>query len=131
MMNADPRIAFATNRTVTARQQQRRTLHRYGFDIVDPPAQPGSQFEAGVDDGMEYDPRGIGLVGILRDLPAVAEAADQTLEIGRIAHGPRPAERPLDRARGSIVTFGSEQCREQAVAGGVADTDILGRGGKI
>ena len=35
MMNADPRIALVANRTVAARQQQRRTLHRDRHDIVD------------------------------------------------------------------------------------------------
>src|SRR5882672_3299443 len=99
MMNADPRIAFIANRTVAARKQQRRTPHRYGYDIVDTPVQPLAQFEAGVDDGMKYNPRGIGLVGVPGDLPAVAKAANQTLEIGLIPHGARPAERPFDRAR--------------------------------
>src|SRR6266850_1758275 len=99
MMNADPRIAFVANSTIAARKQQRRTLHRYGYDIVDTPVQPLAQCEAGVDDGVKYNPRGIGLVGVLGDLPAVTKAANQTLEIGLIPHGTRPAERSLDRAR--------------------------------
>ena len=98
-MNADPRITLVANRTVAARKQQCRTLHRYRPDIVDTPVQPRAQFEAGVDDGMKYNPSGIGLVGVLGDLPAVAKAANQTLEIGLIPHGARPAERTLDRAR--------------------------------
>ena len=97
MMNADPRITFVANRTVAARKQQRRTLHRYRYDIVDTPVQPRAQFEAGVDDGMKYNPRRIGLVGVFGELPTFAEAADQTFKIGLIPHGTRPAERPLDR----------------------------------
>src|SRR3981189_1125022 len=99
MMNADPRITFVANRTIAARKQQRRTLHRYGYDIVETPVQPRAQCEAGVDDGMKYNPRRIGLVGVPGDLPAVTKAANQTLEIGLIPHAARPAERPLDRAR--------------------------------
>ena len=83
-MNADPRITLVANRTVAARKQQRRTLHRYRHDIVDTPVQPRAQFEAGVDDGMKYNPRGIGLVGVLGDLPAPAKAANQTFKIGFI-----------------------------------------------
>src|SRR3981081_3657185 len=98
-MNADPRITLVANRTVAARKQQRRTLHRNRYDIVDTAVQPRAQFEAGIDDGMKYNPRGIGLVGVPGDLPAVAKAANQTFEIGLIPHGTRPAERPLDRAR--------------------------------
>src|ERR1700722_832986 len=80
---------------------------------------------------MKYNPRGIGLVGILRNLPALAKATNQTFEIGFIPHGARPTERPLDRAYRSVITFRCEQRRKQSAAGRVADTDIRGGGRKI
>src|SRR5258707_14130394 len=98
-MNADPRITLVANRTVAARKQQCRTLHRDRRDIVDTPVQPRPQFEAGVDDGMKYNPSGIGLVGVPGDLPAVAKAANQTLEIGLCAQSACPPARPLNAGR--------------------------------
>ena len=96
MMNADPRVTFVADRTIAARKQERRTLHYYCYDFVDTLVQPRSQFEAGVNDGMNDNPRRVGLVGIFCDFPALAKAAYQTLEIGFIPHGTRPPERPLD-----------------------------------
>src|SRR5258708_15004135 len=80
---------------------------------------------------MKYNPRRIGLVGVLGDLPTLAKAANQTFKIGLIPHGTRPTERPLDRACRSPKAFSGKQCRKQAVAGRVADADILGRRWKI
>src|ERR1700733_5565094 len=80
---------------------------------------------------MEYNPRRIGLIGVLLDLPALAKPANQTFKIGFIPHRARPAERPLDRAWRSVITFCGEQRRKQAAAGRVADADILGRRRKI
>src|SRR4051812_41201115 len=98
MMDTDTRIALVVDGAITAREQQCRALHRYRLDLVDPPANPLAQQQAGVDDRMEHDAGGIGFVGILRDLPSVAETVEQAGEIGLVAHGSRPAERSLDGA---------------------------------
>src|SRR5258708_18406990 len=105
MMYADPGVALVANHAIAPREQQRRALNRNGHYRVDASVEPRAQFEAGVDDGVKHDAGRIRLVGVLGYLPALAELAEHPSEIRLVSHGPRPAERPLDRARCSGISL--------------------------
>ena len=76
-------------------------------------------------------PGRIGLVGILRDFPALCR--DRLSERSRSGSSPMARAHPSGPSiacGGGIAAFG-QQRREQAVARGIADADILGRARQV
>ena len=81
MMNADPRVALVANR-----RSPRASSSAEPCTVMDAISsmrvQLRPQIKASVDHRMKHDARRIRLVGVLRDLPGLAEPAGQAPKIG-------------------------------------------------
>ena len=131
VLDADLGIAFVGHRPVRARKQQRMPRDRDGGNVRRRERIFAAQLEAGIEHRVEHNAAGIGLIGVPGDFPAFAQGGKKRIVFELITHGMRPALRSLDGTRGGGAAGLREQRRQQPIARGVADADILAAGGEI